>query len=128
LKLLLDEMFSATIARQLRTRGHDVKAVTEHVEWRSLLDAEIMDVARRERRAVVTQNLRDYRPLHFSAITPGGPGHFGLVFLPTRHTRRRKNLGHLVTALERKLAEYPDDDGLANGETWLTGLPKTSSR
>jgi uncharacterized protein YbjT (DUF2867 family) len=72
-------MLSPAIARELRERGHDVLAITEHPGWAALSDPEVLAVARTERRAVVTNNLRDYRPLHADAITPGGPGHFGMV-------------------------------------------------
>jgi predicted nuclease of predicted toxin-antitoxin system len=78
-RLLLDEVLSPAIARDLRERGHDVLAVAEHPGWAALSDPEVLAVARTERRAIVTNNLRDYRPLHSDAITPGGPGHFGMV-------------------------------------------------
>ena len=35
-------------------------------------------VARAERRAIVRNNVRDFRPLHVEAVMPGGPGHFGM--------------------------------------------------
>ena len=83
MRLLLDEMLSPAIARELRGRGHDVLAIADHPGWVALSDTEAMTLARTERRAVVTNNLRDYRPLHADAITPGGPGHFGMIFMPT---------------------------------------------
>ena len=69
MRLLLDEMLSPAIARELRERGHDVLAVADHPGWVALSDPEVMTLARTERRAVVTNNLRDYRPLHADAIT-----------------------------------------------------------
>src|SRR6478609_4613692 len=81
-RLLLDEMLSPAIARELRGRGHDVLAVADHPGWVALSDPEVMALARTERRAVVTNNLRDYRPPHAEAIIPGGPGHFGMIFMP----------------------------------------------
>jgi predicted nuclease of predicted toxin-antitoxin system len=55
-KLLLDEMLSPGIAEQLRERGHDVQAIaaSEHAE---LDDPEVLDIARSQRRAVVTNNV-----------------------------------------------------------------------
>jgi predicted nuclease of predicted toxin-antitoxin system len=88
-RLLLDEMLSPAIARQLRERGHDVLAVADHPGWVALSDLEVMTLARTEGRAVVTTNLRDYRPLHADAITPGGPGHFGMIFMPGTYRRLR---------------------------------------
>src|SRR5205823_12847610 len=78
-RLLLDELLSPAIARELRERGHDVLAIADHPGWVALSDPEVMPLARTERRAVVTNNLRDYRPLHADAIMPGGPGHLGMI-------------------------------------------------
>jgi len=118
-KLLLDEMFAPAIARELRSRGHDVESVSGRSEWQALSDAEVVEVARRERRAIVTNNLRDFRPLHHEAIVPSGSGHFGMVFVPGSYRRTKADVGRIVSALERKLDEYPGDEGLAGGETWL---------
>jgi hypothetical protein len=118
-KLLLDEMFSPSIARELRSRGHDVESVSGSSDWQALSDAEVMEVARRECRAVVTNNLRDFRPLHREAIVPGGPGHFGMVFVPGSYRRTKADVGRIVAALERKLDEHPGEQDLAGGETWL---------
>lgn len=115
----MDEMLSPEIAHQLRIKGHDVEAINGHPEWRSLSDPEVMDLARQESRAVVTDNLLDFRPLHHDAISPGGKGHFGMVFLPSCYRRSRADTGRIVKALERKLSEFPADGSLANAETWL---------
>jgi Domain of unknown function (DUF5615) len=118
-KLLLDEMLSPAMARELCQRGHDVEAVAGHPDRAALADAEVMELARKEHRAVITNNLRDYRPLHNDAIAPGGPGHFGMVFMPGSYRRTRADLGRIIAALEAKLAQYPGEDDLVNGEAWL---------
>ena len=119
MRLLLDEMLSPAIARELRERRYDVRAVAEHSGWAALSDPEMMALARTERKAIVTSNLRDYRPMHADAITPGGPGHFGMVFMPGSYRRTKADTGRIISALEAKLTEYPGDDDLANGECWL---------
>ena len=119
MKLLLDEMFAPAIARELRARGHDVESISGRSEWQSLSDAEVMALAQRERRAIVTNNLRDFRPLHHEAIVPGGPGHFGMVFVPGGYRRTKADVGRIVNALERTLEENLGDEDLAGGETWL---------
>jgi hypothetical protein len=126
-RLLLDEMLSPAIARELRERGHDVLAMAEHPGWAALSDPEVVAVARTERRAIVTNNLGDYRPLHADAITPGGPGHFGMVFMPGSYRRTRADTGRIISALEAKLTEYPGDEDLANGECWAVtaGVPSS---
>ena len=107
-QLLLDEMLTPDIARQLRARGHDVEAVAGHPGWEGLSDSQIMAVARTECRAIVTNNLRDYRPLHSEAIIPGGLGHFGMIFIAGNYRRTRADTGRIIAAL----AVVSDDHGL----------------
>jgi hypothetical protein len=63
--------------------------------------------------------VRDFRPLHHEAITPGGAGHFGMVFMPGSYRRTKAGTGRISSALEATLAEHPGEDDLANGEAWL---------
>jgi len=119
LKLLLDEMFSPAIAAELRSRGHDVVAIKERREWQAKPDPDVVSLARAEQRAIVTNNVRDFRPLHAELVAAGSEGHAGMVFVPATVLRTKAATGQLVAALETKLAEYPDDEALANGETWI---------
>ena len=119
MKLLLDEMFSPLIAAELRARRHDAVAIKEHDEWRSLSDPEVVALGRTQQRAVVTANLRDFRPLHAELVAPGGEGHAGMVFVPTSFRLTGAATGQIVAALEARIAEYPGDADLANGETWI---------
>jgi hypothetical protein len=118
-RLLLDEMLSPAMAEELCSRGHDVVAVAGHPDRQGLPDPEIMSIARAERRAVVTNNLRDHRPPHYEAVMPGGSGHYGMVFVPSRFRRTKADSGRIAAALEAILDGFPGDDDLANGETWL---------
>lgn len=119
MRLLLDEMLSPAIASELRARGHDVQAVAEHADRAALSDPEIMVVARTQRRAIVTNNVRDFRPLHAEAVTPGGSGHFGMIFMSGNYKRTKNDIGRIIADLEAKLAQYPGDQDLANAEDWL---------
>ena len=119
MKLLLDEMFSPLVAAGLRARGHDAVAIKERDEWQALSDPEVIALARTEHRAVVTANLRDFRPLHAELVAAAEEGHRGMVFVPTSFRLTRAATGQIVAALETRLAEYPGDDDLANGETWI---------
>jgi Domain of unknown function (DUF5615) len=118
-KLLLDEMLSPAIARELRARGHDVEPVAGNPNREALSDPDVLALARAEHRAVVTNNLRDFRPLHHEAITPGGAGHFGMIFIPGNYRRTKADTGRIIAALEAILIEHPDEKDLANGEAWL---------
>jgi Domain of unknown function (DUF5615) len=118
-KLLLDEMLSPAIARELHSRGHDVQPVAGNPDRVALSDPEVPALARAEHRAVVTNNLRDFRPLHHEAITPGGAGHFGVIFIPGTYRRTKADTGRIIAALEAILSEHPGENELANGEAWL---------
>jgi predicted nuclease of predicted toxin-antitoxin system len=119
LKLLLDEMLAPAIAAELRRRGHDVVAINEQPDRRALSDPQVVALGRHEQRAVVTSNLRDFRPLHAELIAAGGEGHSGMVFIPTNYRLTKAATGQIVTALEAKLREYTGDDDLANAEAWI---------
>lgn len=116
--LLLDEMLSPVIAAQLRERGDDVEAI-KGSEHEGLSDPEAMNLARSQRRALVANNLIDFRRLHHEAIAPGGQGHLGMVFMPGPYRRTKADTGRIVKALEDKLHDFPGERDLANGETWL---------
>ena len=98
---------------------HDVQAVAGHPEREALSDPDVLALARSERRAVVTNNIRDFRPLHVEAVLPGGPGHYGMIFMPGTYRRTKNDIGHLVAALEAKLGQYPGEEDLVNAEEWL---------
>ena len=119
MRLLLDEMLTPAIARELRSRGHDVEAVAGRPEREGLSDPDVLALARAGHRAILTANLSDFRPLHHEAITPGGAGHYGMIFIPGSYPLTNDNLGTIITELEAILGSHPGDDDLANGETWL---------
>lgn len=119
MKLLLGEMLSPAIARELTARGHDVQFVAGHPDREALSDPEVLAIARAERRAVVTSNVRDFRPLHAEAVMPGGAGHYGMIFMSGNCRRTKDDVGRIVAALEAKISQYPGGDALANAEDWL---------
>jgi len=110
----MDEMYSPLIARELRARGHDVVSVHEE-PGSGTADEEVFDYARSERRAVVTENVRDYRPLA-EALLAAGESHSGLVF--TTETRwPRTDPGSLITGIDAMLASTPGEP--VDAEIWL---------
>jgi predicted nuclease of predicted toxin-antitoxin system len=118
-RLLLDEMLAPAIAWELRSHGHDVEAVGASGAREALGDEALLSFARNERRAIVTNNVRDFRALHQEAITPGGPGHYGIIFMPARYRRTKAASARIVAALETKLAESPGEGDLRDRESWL---------
>jgi hypothetical protein len=103
-------MYPAAAAEQLRARGHDVQAVTERRELRSLADDDVFTAAQHERRVVVTENVGDFSRIADRADLRG-TAHFGLVLIdPARYPRgRARTLGRLVTRLGELLDEHPGD-------------------
>jgi len=114
LKLLLDEMYPSLIAQQLRARGHDVVSVHE-APGRGTPDDEVLDHARSEGRAVVTENIRDYRPVVEAPLT-AGESHAGLVFTTPKRWPRT-DPGSLIAALDALLISVPYQP--ADAELWL---------
>jgi hypothetical protein len=110
-------MWSPTIASELRRRGHDAVAVKERDDLISKPDALLLAVAWTERRAIVTNNVRDFRPLAAVAIADGR-GHAGLIVTSDHSLPRRdpRTIGQVVIRLDALLTENP---GLTNREIWL---------
>jgi Domain of unknown function (DUF5615) len=107
------------IARDLRAHGADAESVAGHPDRETLSDPEVLALACAGHRVLVTNNLRDFRPLHNEAISPGGAGHFGMIFIPGGYRRTRADTGKIVAALETLLSQHPGDSDLADGEAWL---------
>ncbi len=103
-RLVLDEMFSPAIARELRELGHDVIAVADRPDLRSKSDEEIFAWASAEKRWLLTENVKDFRPIMLRALQTGPPG-CGLLFTSRRaFPRSRKNPGPLIMALHAWLS------------------------
>lgn len=111
---LLDEHLSDQIAKLLRERGLDVVAVVERPELAEASDAQVLDAATREQRTVVTNNIKDFRPLAAQCLIDGR-GHGGLILLPS--SRSRDATGALASAIERVMRAHPG--GIANSEHWV---------
>jgi predicted nuclease of predicted toxin-antitoxin system len=116
-RLLLDEIFSPTVAAGLRDLGHDVIAVAEQPELRSKSDDEVFAWACAEQRWVLTENVKDFRPILLRALQGGLPA-CGLLFTSSRtFYRSRKNPGPLIRALHAWLTAEPPAPSVT--ESWL---------
>lgn len=112
MRVLLDEMYPTLLAEQLRRRGHDVVSIHD-VAYRRLegaSDEEVFRAAVAEKRALVTENVPDFRRLEADALARGEqlPA---LVFTANRQFPRGDpaTVGRLVTALDVLLAEQPSE-------------------
>lgn len=123
-RLLLDEHFSPEIARQLRARGHDVIAVKEYPELIGRADRVHFASMPEQRRAIVTQDLGDFRPLLSDAMRAASKT-YGLVCVPARVSLSRGAIGRVVASLEDALQAHPGEEDLIErgGEVWLSDAP-----
>jgi len=119
-KALLDEQFSPQIARLLRERGLDVEAVAERGDLPEASDSEVIEVAAHEQRAIVTNDIKDFRPIAAERLT-SGQGHAGLILVPARRDRSRDATGALADAIEIMMHAHPE--GIPGAEHWIGPLP-----
>jgi predicted nuclease of predicted toxin-antitoxin system len=115
-RALLDEQLSPEIAAELRTRGHDVIAVGERPDLIGLSDRDIIVIAHSESRAVITNNVKDFRPLAADRLARGEQ-HGGLILLPSARARTRAQTAHLADAVAAVLTANPG--GLESSERWV---------
>ena len=115
-RLLLDEMFSPAIAAELRALGHDVIAVVDRPDLRSKSDQDVFAWANTEKRWLLTENVKDFRPIMLQALPAGTPD-CGLLFTSSRaFPRSRKSPGSLIRALDAWLTAGPPPPPIT--ESW----------
>ena len=120
MRLLLNEMWSAAIARQLRERGVDAVAATEAgARYRGVPDHEVFARARADGRVIVTDNVPDFVALLADAASRG-EGHPGVVFAvrPSFDRGHPRVTGRMVRALAA-LACSSEAQGVAGGAVFL---------
>lgn len=119
MRLLLDEHYSPEIARRLRTEGFDVKSVAAEPSLVSTADEELVRVTARERRALLTNNVRDFVALA-RRWAAAGEDHHGLIFTSDASLpRSTRTIGRYVSKLRVLLEENPDDGAFRNRVHWL---------
>jgi hypothetical protein len=122
-KLVLDEHYSSAIAKQLRLRGYDVIAVTERPNadgpfLRRMPDEELLQWATDEGRVLVTENVRDFMPLHHTYLARDGL-HAGMLLVsPRKFPRRAGTIGSLVEALA-EFVDGHDASAIVGEVAWL---------
>lgn len=118
MRLLLDHHYSTQIAAQLRTRGHDVDAAVER-GWHGEDDETLLTLCVQDRRALLTNNVRDFTAVARRWATDGR-SHSGLVFTSdVSLPRGRRTIGRYVSALDALLVGNRNDDAFADRVHWL---------
>jgi hypothetical protein len=108
LKLLLDEMYPASLVEALRNANVDAVTVTElALAGRSDLDVFATAVA--DGYAVLTENVADFARIAADHLSAGYHHHGVLIALSSRFSRRPAGRGALVAAV-RATADEPLED------------------
>ncbi len=122
MRLLLDELISATVADQLRNRGHDVIAAQDpgagHL--RGIDNCVLLDLACEQLRTVVTDNIPDFFRCHQRRLD-AGIDHFGLLLCANDTFPRHRHhlfVSHMLAALDHELHAHPEDDN----SSWIRWL------
>ena len=121
MRALLDEQLSPQIALLLRQAGCDVEAVADRPDLMGRSDRFIFEVASKDGRVVITNNIKDFRPLASEWLAQGRM-HAGLILLPSSRTRTRGAISALVDQIQSVLLANPD--GLNGSERWISPLPR----
>ena len=95
-RLLLDEMFSDTIAAQLRANGHDVTSVVAGPALAGLPHDQVLAYATTEGRALVTANIKDFVPLD-TRYRAAGQSHAGLILVSTKTFPQNRSFTTAIT-------------------------------
>jgi hypothetical protein len=119
-RAILDEQLSPQIAVLLRQAGYDVDAVADREDLLGRSDRIILEVACSEGRTVVTNNVKDFRPLAAEWLAHGRV-HAGLILHPSTRTRTCNAIAAVAGAIENVLRDHPD--GLSGSERWIGPLP-----
>jgi predicted nuclease of predicted toxin-antitoxin system len=113
-RLLLDEMYPPAVAEQLRARGRDVVSLhdADHRHLEGAPDEDVFAVALADERALVTENVADFRRLEADALARG-TAHATLVYTSNRQFPRGEpgTVGRLVEALDALFRDVPEPGG-----------------
>jgi predicted nuclease of predicted toxin-antitoxin system len=114
-KLLLDEMISPRIAREVRVKCFDVQAIkADRPDLEAASDRDVLHRATAERRTLVTNDVLDFGLLH-SQLLAAGEDHYGILFTDDAAMPRNKDSIPLwVKSLGDLLEANPADDALRN--------------
>ncbi len=119
MKLLLDEMLNASIAEQLRRRGHDAQATQGNTGLEGKKDPDLLRAARELDRVIVTDNVQDFARLHRQFLVVG-EDHAGIILVPpSRYPRSKRTLGLWVNALDAFVRDR-SETSMKNICTWLS--------
>jgi predicted nuclease of predicted toxin-antitoxin system len=114
-RLLLDEMISPRIARELRQAGHDVQAIKkDRPDLTGRMDREIVQRMSAERRAIVTNDVADFQAIH-ERMQAAGEEHAGMVFtFDATMPRNKATIPSWTQRLIELLVEHGEENAMRN--------------
>lgn len=118
MKLLLDEMYPARLARALREQSIDAEGVDERSPLRGLADEELLVVAAREGRALVSENVADFMRL-YGEWGASGRRHPGIVIALSSLLADPAGYEALVDALVELCEKHAGAEGLSDAVHFL---------
>jgi predicted nuclease of predicted toxin-antitoxin system len=129
MRLLLDEMTSPRVARGLRGRGFDVQAIKgDRPDLEASADRELVRRMIAEGRALVTNDVLDFQPIH-NQLVAAGEEHAGLIFTNDREMPRNKaSIPLWIETLGRFLEANSQEAALRNRIWHLPCEPLTQAR
>ena len=108
MRLLLDANLSPQrIGDPLRKRGHDARAAAADPDIEALVDEQLLELATKDRRVLVTRNSRDFAPI-CRLWAEAGREHAGVILVWTLSSRQ---YGEILRGVDRWLAEIPTARG-----------------
>jgi hypothetical protein len=115
-RLLLDEMIPAAVARQLRSRGVDAISVSDRPDLRSLSDPDVFERAQIEGRAIATYDSAGFLALAMQSQRESRTHHGVVLLNQRRFPQRSSSVGALVTSIEALASKTP---GSGSFVEWL---------
>jgi hypothetical protein len=113
-------MLDPAIADQLRKRGYDVESIQADHDWlQGRDDSVVLEEAGKMLRALVTDNVMHFLPLH-EAFQAEHRAHCGLLLASSRtYPRSRRTVGIWIRGLEQVLSKHATDESTPNLVEWL---------
>jgi len=98
-KVIVDEMYPATIAAALQAAGIEATTVAD-LRLAGASDPEVFGAAIAGGCCVLTENVGEFARIAAEHSTAGGHHHGVLIALSSRFSRRPAGIGPLVTAIQ----------------------------
>ena len=108
MKILVDEMYPATVAEPLQAAGIEATTVAD-LRLAGASDPEVFGAAVAAGYSVLTENVGDFAPLAAQHITADGHHNGLLIALSSRFSRRPAGLQPLIAAIKAVADEQIED-------------------